>query len=147
MRRNNMRAGFTLIELLIVLAIIAALLSIVTPVAVNAVRQANATRVASNMRNIAAAVQQYIMVEKPPYQEGVDNVIDIEQDLVQKGYLTSNPNGTQTQNPPFEAKARRDGDTITITVTYNGDLNPNDLQKVFPDIVDKKLEVKIAKWW
>ena len=60
-RRNE---GFTLVELLIVLAVIAALLAIVTPVAVNAVRRAKATQVASTLRNIAAAVQQYYYTEE-----------------------------------------------------------------------------------
>lgn len=58
------KEGFTLVELLIVLAVIAALLAIVTPVAVNAVRRAKATQVASTLRNIAAAAQQYYYTEE-----------------------------------------------------------------------------------
>ena len=60
-RRNE---GFTLVELLIVLAVIAALLAIITPVAVNAVKRAKETQVASTLRNIAAAAQQYYYTEQ-----------------------------------------------------------------------------------
>ncbi|MFN3328164.1 MAG: type II secretion system protein, partial [Fervidobacterium pennivorans] len=43
-----MRKGFTLIELLIVLAVIAALMSVATPLALNAVKNAKASQVAQN---------------------------------------------------------------------------------------------------
>ena len=59
----KMRKGFTLIELLIVLAIIAALMAVVTPIALNAIKKAKATQVAENLRNIKAAVESYFYVE------------------------------------------------------------------------------------
>jgi prepilin-type N-terminal cleavage/methylation domain-containing protein len=54
-----MRKGFTLIELLIVLAIIATLLSVTTPVALNAVKKAKATQIGRNIRNLIDAGEKY----------------------------------------------------------------------------------------
>jgi prepilin-type N-terminal cleavage/methylation domain-containing protein len=54
------RAGFTLIELLIVMAIIAALMAVLTPTATGAMRKATATKIAVQLRNIEQAVEQYL---------------------------------------------------------------------------------------
>ncbi len=51
MRKN----GFTLIELLIVLAVIAALISAMAPIGINAVKQAKATTVAMNLSSLSAS--------------------------------------------------------------------------------------------
>ncbi len=62
----NMRKrkeGFTLVELLIVMAVIAALMGALVPVALNAINHANATRVAENLRAIQSAVQNYAYSE------------------------------------------------------------------------------------
>jgi prepilin-type N-terminal cleavage/methylation domain-containing protein len=57
------KEGFTLVELLIVMAVIAALMGALVPVALNAINHAKATRVAENMRTILAAAQQYAYSE------------------------------------------------------------------------------------
>jgi general secretion pathway protein G len=49
--------GFSLVELLIVLAVIAALISTITPVAMNAIKKAKATQVAQNLRTLSNAIQ------------------------------------------------------------------------------------------
>jgi prepilin-type N-terminal cleavage/methylation domain-containing protein len=51
------KKGFTLIELLIVLAVISALLSVATPVALRSVAKAKATQVAMNLRNVDSALE------------------------------------------------------------------------------------------
>ncbi|AEH51488.1 prepilin-type N-terminal cleavage/methylation domain-containing protein [Pseudothermotoga thermarum] len=56
-----MLKGMTLIELLIVLVIIAALLVIAISMPFNAIRQATATKIAAEMRNIAVAAQDLIV--------------------------------------------------------------------------------------
>jgi prepilin-type N-terminal cleavage/methylation domain-containing protein len=53
------RSGFTLIELMIVLAIIAALAAILTPMGMNALNRAKATQYVADIRNIKAAEQIY----------------------------------------------------------------------------------------
>jgi len=59
-----MRKGFTLIELLIVLAVIAALMAVATPLALNAVKNAKASQVAQNLRALKTAVETYFYTEK-----------------------------------------------------------------------------------
>lgn len=53
------RSGFTLIELMIVLAIIAALAAILTPMGMNALNRANATQFVADVRNIRSSAQIY----------------------------------------------------------------------------------------
>ncbi|MGC8544576.1 MAG: type II secretion system protein [Athalassotoga sp.] len=53
------REGFTLIELLIVMAVIAALMGALIPVALSAINHANATRIAENLQSLVTQVQQY----------------------------------------------------------------------------------------
>ena len=53
------REGFTLVELLIVMAVIAALMGALVPVALSAIRHANATRIAENLESLVTQVQQY----------------------------------------------------------------------------------------
>jgi len=54
---KNRKRGFSLVELLIVLAVIAALIATITPVALNAIRKSQATKVAQNMKTLAAAIE------------------------------------------------------------------------------------------
>ena len=57
------REGFTLIELLIVIAVIAALMGALVPVALSAIQHANATRIAENLQSLVTQVQQYAYSE------------------------------------------------------------------------------------
>jgi len=54
---KNRNRGFSLVELLIVLAVIAALIATITPVALNAIRKAKATQVAQNLKTLASALE------------------------------------------------------------------------------------------
>lgn len=51
------RKGFTLVELLIVLAVIAALIATISPLALNAIRRSRATQVAHNIRALSNALE------------------------------------------------------------------------------------------
>ena len=57
------KKGFSLVELLIVLAVMAALIATITPVALNAIRKAKATQVAQNLKTIASAFENKIYVD------------------------------------------------------------------------------------
>ncbi|MFN4223946.1 type II secretion system protein [Fervidobacterium nodosum] len=83
-----LKKGFTLIELLIVLSIIAALMSVATPVGINALAQAKATNVAGNFRTLYQAVVQMLMLEQNPPTSG-----DILDYLVKNNYISTKPNG------------------------------------------------------
>ncbi len=54
---KNRKRGFSLVELLIVLAVIAALIATITPVALNAIQKAKATQVAQNLKTLASALE------------------------------------------------------------------------------------------
>ena len=57
------KKGFSLVELLIVLAVMAALIATITPVALNAIRKAKATQVAQNLKTLASAFENKIYVD------------------------------------------------------------------------------------
>ena len=134
----RMRKGFTLIELLIVLAIIAALMAVVTPIALNAVKKAKATQVAENFRNIKSAVESYVNVE----QDLPTGLSDL------SGYLNNIPD-----NFDLEVDATFVGGTALATIVYNGgDVPIADLQRVFAEIEASGtdtpiLELEFQKWW
>ena len=117
----KMRKGFTLIELLIVLAIIAALMAVVTPIALNAVKKAKATQVAENFRNIKSAVESYFYVEGQPPTDLAE--------LVTKGYL----NNADTDNYTLYKTNNGDG-SYTFEVDYSGkDVDGDTLTSVYAD--------------
>ena len=62
----NRRKGFSLVELLIVLAVMAALIATITPVALNAIKKANATQIGQNIKTLASAI------ENSAYVNGVE---------------------------------------------------------------------------
>jgi len=115
-----MRKGFTLIELLIVLAVIAALMAIVTPIALNAVAQARATQVASNMRNIKSAAESYVNIERPTGNKSLS-------DLITSGYLSTNP-GTN-----YSATITPGSTQVTITVTFSGNVDKDKVVNILPE--------------
>ncbi len=60
---KNRKRGFSLVELLIVLAVIAALIATITPVALNAIQKAKATQVAQNLKTLASAFENKLYVD------------------------------------------------------------------------------------
>jgi prepilin-type N-terminal cleavage/methylation domain-containing protein len=138
-----MKKGFTLVELLIVLAVIAALMAVATPLALNALKEAKASQVAQNFRNIKAAVENYWNTEKNT------NAFTLN-DLVTKGYLSSAP-----QN--FSIAVAADGTnpgTYNVTITYSGKdtdvtrVQSNGMQEVTATAGgDLTLTFSLQKWW
>jgi prepilin-type N-terminal cleavage/methylation domain-containing protein len=59
------RKAFTIVELVIVMAVIAALLTALIPVAIGAVRKAEASKIAQNLRAIQKALEEYCLVHNP----------------------------------------------------------------------------------
>lgn len=137
-----MRKGFTLVELLIVLAVIAALMAVATPLALNAVKNAKASQVAQNFRNIKAAFENYFNTEKPadPTKVTIDN-------LKSAGYLSSVP-----ANFKLSVSGPTNGE-YTVTITYEGkDVDANKVrQNGLPEVTETNavLEYKfsVQKWW
>ncbi|MEJ5229141.1 MAG: type II secretion system protein [Pseudothermotoga sp.] len=133
-----MRKGFTLIELLIVLAVIAALMAIVTPIALNAVAQAKATQVASNFRNIKSAVESYVNIERAlPASSNT---------LVTAGYLNSMPDGFNLTPTNFDQTG-----VGTVTISFTGTVDANKVKQVYNEITGTSgnltLNLTFRKWW
>ena len=103
-----MKKGFTLVELLIVLAVIAALMAVATPMALNAVKQAKASQVAQNLSALKSAVEQYVYSEKA-VPTSIDNL---------KNYVT---NFDAIQNT-YKLKYENFDNTgqATIVIVYDG---------------------------
>lgn len=57
------REGFTILEVLIVLGIIAIIGSIAVPVVGGVIKQANATKILTEMRQVQSATIQYVLIE------------------------------------------------------------------------------------
>ena len=68
---KNRKRGFSLVELLIVLAVIAALIATITPVALNAIKKAKATQVGQNVKTLASAFENalYVNGTEPTFAE------------------------------------------------------------------------------
>ena len=128
--KRGFRKGFTLIELLIVLAVIAALLAVVTPIALNAVRRANLTKIASNLRNIKSAAETYVTMTDDDLSDGIEDLLTT---LVDDGYLTTSP------GDDYSAALEYDEDTgnITVTIEYSGgDASVEDLQEIYSEVTN-----------
>lgn len=140
-----MRKGFTLIELLIVLAVIAALMAVATPLALNAVKNAKASQVAQNFRNIKAAFENW-------FNTATSTTIEIEnmtlQELKNKGYLSSVPTGFNNTL----TVANKGNGVYEVTIEYTAqDVDKDVLKKTLQDVDitgnNPKLTFKVQKWW
>ena len=56
------KSGFSLVELLIVLAVMAALIATITPVALNAIKKAKATQVGQNLKTLSSSFENALYV-------------------------------------------------------------------------------------
>jgi prepilin-type N-terminal cleavage/methylation domain-containing protein len=90
-----MRKGFTLIELLIVVAIIAILAAIAVPNFLEAQTRAKVSRVRSDLRSIATAIESY-RIDNNRYPDGTDSPTGYDQKIadfltqygLERGYCT-----------------------------------------------------------
>jgi len=138
-----MRKGFTLIELLIVLAVIAALMAVATPLALNAVKNAKASQVAQNFRNIKTAFENYFNTDKPPDPTAVST-----KTLLDNNYISNVP-------PNFELKVEEGtGGVYNVTITYSGkDVDANKVrQNGLPEVAGNTGDnltytFSVQKWW
>jgi general secretion pathway protein G len=80
--RKQRKEGFSLVELMIVLAVIAALISTITPIAMNAVRKAEALQVAMNFRVLALSMESSLILNKSV----PDNINELGRDIDTENY-------------------------------------------------------------
>ncbi|MCX7654099.1 MAG: type II secretion system GspH family protein [Fervidobacterium sp.] len=140
-----MKKGFTLVELLIVLAVIAALMAVATPLALNAVRNAKASQVAQNFRNLKAAIENYWNTQKPTNptaQIGTAELVP--------GYINAIPANFTIGTP---SSVTGQPGTYSITITYSGqdvDINlvrANGMGEVTSSGNNIVLTFNLQKWW
>ncbi len=86
---KNRKKGFSLVELLIVLAVMAALIATITPVALNAIKKSKATQVGQNMKTLSSAFENalYVNDEVPSFTDLGRDIDKAKYDVV---YTTSN---------------------------------------------------------
>jgi len=137
-----MRKGFTLVELLIVLAVIAALMAVATPLALNAVKNAKASQVAQNFRNIKAAFENYFNTQK------VTNLSTLTiNDLKNAGYLSSAPEYFKL------LVSEPTGGEYTVTIRYEGKdvdakkVRQNGLPEATETNAGLEYTFRVQKWW
>jgi len=113
-----MKRGFTLIELLIVVAIIAILAAIAVPNFLEAQTRARVSRVKSDMRSVATALEAYAVDYNryPSDRYGGANFIEVVFELTTPvSYLT-----TVEIRDPFIDKVRRNGPNVTLPPNLKG---------------------------
>ena len=138
-----MKKGFTLVELLIVLAVIAALMAVATPMAMNAVKQAKASQIAQNLANIKTAAENYVNTERE-FPTSIDS-------LVSMNYLSSKPANLKIDASPTPVVWTNG--QVKLIVKYTGaDVAVADVKKQNPDVKDDgynnpMLEATVVKWW
>ncbi|ABS60067.1 hypothetical protein IM42_00960 [Fervidobacterium sp. SC_NGM5_O18] len=116
---NGFKRGFTIIELLIAIVVIALLMVVVTPFAINVVKKARASQVAQNFRNIKTAVENYFYMENPENPVYMENPENPEREinfsnLISKEYIKSIPDD-------FSLSIKSAGNnTWLLEITYNG---------------------------
>jgi len=115
MRRKE---GFSLVELLIVLAVMAALIATITPVALNAIRKAKATQVAQNLKTLASAFENKLYVDGTT--EITTDVSELARDV-------------DTQNYGIAYESNTTGE-YTVTVYYTGgNVDPSSVADVLSE--------------
>ena len=130
LRRWKTRSGFTLIELLIVVAIIAILAAIAMPNFMEAQVRAKISRVRSDMRSIATAVESYIVdyhtVLGTKDLEELTNLDDGEARLAAYSKLTT-PVAYLTSIPtdPFETDSQQERLQHVFQFQVSNDFGPN----------------------
>ena len=141
----KMRKGFTLVELLIVLAVIAALLSVATPLALNAVKKAKASQVAQNFRAIKTAIENWWNTENPDTSNLPNNTNGFKTAL--EGYINKFP-----ENFDVSIDDNNNG-VYQVTITYKGsDIDPDMvLESGVSEATETnngiELDFKLQKWW
>ncbi len=125
------KSGFTLIELLIVMAVIAALMGALVPVALSAISHANATRIAENLRAMVSQVQQYA------YSDHVIPNVDQLKGSVSGANLSEyeiwaiGTKATEIDSTNYENGLTLTSSQTYFAVVYNQSFNATDVWKVW----------------
>ncbi|MGC9212866.1 MAG: type II secretion system protein, partial [Athalassotoga sp.] len=127
---------FTLVELLIVMAVIAALMGALIPVAINAINHANATRIAENLQSLVTQVLQYA------YSEHAIPSINSLKSSVSGGNISDyqiyvNDNGTKSA-PSTNYTIPSNATSVQFAVVYMPSFSATDVHNVWNGVVPAK---------
>ncbi|PVD17033.1 MULTISPECIES: type II secretion system protein [unclassified Mesotoga] len=129
---KNRKRGFSLVELLIVLAVIAALIATITPVALNAIQKAKATQVAQNLKTLASAFENKAYVDGANAADGLAKLSDIARD-VSSDYILYYTHTAGTF-------------TCVVAFTPTDSVNPDKVIEVLPTAVKVAPFPAISSW-
>jgi general secretion pathway protein G len=124
---KNRKRGFSLVELLIVLAVIAALIATITPVALNAIQKAKATQVGQNLKTLTSAIENKGYVDGATGISGLTNLADVTRDISADYEAYVFPNGSGTYQvfvlyvkSPVDVSAAKVAEVLAGTLTGDG---------------------------
>ena len=121
---KNRKRGFSLVELLIVLAVIAALIATITPVALNAIRKSKATQVAQNLKTLASSIENKAYVDGK-IDDSLDGIIDSD-DLKQF---------VRDLDSHYSAVFTHSNGIYTVTAKYSGtDVDMGLVKEMLPNV-------------
>jgi len=142
---NGVKRGFTLIEILTVLVVLSILILVVAlSYVTNASRDAKASEVAQNFRNIKVAVENYWNTERPTNVQSV-NFNKLVPDYLSKrpaDFLLDGPNPISGQPNVYEVMIIYSGNDVDIErVRKQG------LSEVSGNTGNMLLVFNLQKWW
>ncbi len=115
----RLRAGFTMIEAVVIIAVLAILAGILTPMVIREVAKAKVTRVIADMEAISTAFTQYY-VDTGYWPEGYTGNTNEREDLVVFSSLYQDPGDLAGWDGPYLEKGVRAGASYVVAQSEGG---------------------------
>jgi len=123
-----------MIEMLIVIAVIAAILSVVASISINAIEQARATTVAGNLKAIECAVSSMLYTDRETCSS-VDT-------LFQKGYINT---PLASSDYLIDMSKEENGIIVNSTITFTDYVSKYRIQKILPQLITSGNSVILSR--
>jgi len=113
-----------MIEMLIVIAVIAAILSVVASISINSIEQARATTVAGNLRAVESALSSMLYTDR----ETCSNV-DV---LYERGYINV---PLESSDYLIDMSKEENGIIVNSTITFTDYVSKYRIQRILPELI------------